>query len=94
MTAIVTSPGRCRSDDIPLNRTGAAHVVPDRDQTHPGPTGNGAPDARYHEGASDEDHYFYFAADTGAGMAKGQGLKAFGSGWYVVNAKGSKIDDD
>ena len=37
---------------------------------------------------------YYFAADTGSGMAKGQGVKAFGSDWYVVNAKGSKIDDD
>ena len=37
---------------------------------------------------------YYFSADTGSGMAKGQGVKAFGSGWYVVNAKGSKIDDD
>ena len=37
---------------------------------------------------------YYFAADTGSGMAKGQGLKAFGSDWYVVNAKGSKIDND
>ena len=36
---------------------------------------------------------YYFAADT-AGMAKGQGYKDFGAGWYVVNAKGSKIDDD
>jgi predicted lipoprotein with Yx(FWY)xxD motif len=37
---------------------------------------------------------YYFAADTGAGMAKGQGSKAFGAGWYVVNSKGSKIDND
>ncbi|HYY18094.1 MAG TPA: hypothetical protein VE864_04580 [Streptosporangiaceae bacterium] len=37
---------------------------------------------------------YYFSADTGSGMAKGQGVKAFGSGWYVVNGKGSKIDDD
>ena len=37
---------------------------------------------------------YYFAADTGAGTAKGQGSKAFGAGWYVVNAKGSKIDND
>ena len=37
---------------------------------------------------------YYFAADTGSGMAKGQGVKAFGSDWYVVNGKGSKIDDD
>ena len=37
---------------------------------------------------------YYFAADTGAGTAKDQGSKAFGAGWYVVNAKGSKIDND
>ena len=37
---------------------------------------------------------YYFSADTGSGTAKGQGVKAFGSDWYVVNAKGSKIDDD
>jgi predicted lipoprotein with Yx(FWY)xxD motif len=37
---------------------------------------------------------YYFSADTGSGMAKGQGVKAFGSGWYVVNGKGSKIDND
>ena len=37
---------------------------------------------------------YYFSADTGSGMAKGQGTKAFGADWYVLNAKGSKIDDD
>lgn len=37
---------------------------------------------------------YYFAADTGAGMVKGQGSKQFGAGWYVLNAKGSKIDTD
>jgi predicted lipoprotein with Yx(FWY)xxD motif len=37
---------------------------------------------------------YYFAADTGAGMVKGQGSKAFGAGWYVLDAKGSKIDND
>jgi predicted lipoprotein with Yx(FWY)xxD motif len=37
---------------------------------------------------------YYFAADTGAGTAKGQGSKEFGAGWYVVNATGSKIDND
>ena len=35
---------------------------------------------------------YYFAADTGAGMVKGQGSKQFGAGWYVLNVKGSKID--
>ena len=37
---------------------------------------------------------YYFSADSGSGMAKGQGVKAFGSDWYVVNGKGSKIDSD
>lgn len=37
---------------------------------------------------------YYFAADTGGGTAKGQGSKEFGAGWYVLNAKGSKIDND
>jgi predicted lipoprotein with Yx(FWY)xxD motif len=37
---------------------------------------------------------YYFSADSGSGMAKGQGVKAFGSDWYVLNAKGSKIDND
>jgi predicted lipoprotein with Yx(FWY)xxD motif len=37
---------------------------------------------------------YHFVGDTGPGMAKGQGSKAFGADWYVLNAKGSKIDND
>jgi predicted lipoprotein with Yx(FWY)xxD motif len=37
---------------------------------------------------------YYFAGDTGPGMAKGQGSKDFGADWYVLSAKGSKIDND
>jgi predicted lipoprotein with Yx(FWY)xxD motif len=37
---------------------------------------------------------YYFVGDTGSGMAKGQGSKDFGADWYVLNAKGSKIDND
>jgi predicted lipoprotein with Yx(FWY)xxD motif len=37
---------------------------------------------------------YYFAADTSAGQDHGQGSKQFGAGWYVVNAQGSKIDND
>jgi predicted lipoprotein with Yx(FWY)xxD motif len=37
---------------------------------------------------------YYFVGDTGPGMDKGQGSKAFGAGWYALNAKGSKIDND
>jgi predicted lipoprotein with Yx(FWY)xxD motif len=35
---------------------------------------------------------YYFRADTAAGAAHGQGIKAFGAEWYVVNAGGAKID--
>jgi predicted lipoprotein with Yx(FWY)xxD motif len=35
---------------------------------------------------------YYFSGDTGAGTAMGQGANAFGAGWYVVGASGSKID--
>jgi len=32
------------------------------------------------------------ASDAAGGTAHGQGVKAFGADWYVVNAGGSKID--
>jgi predicted lipoprotein with Yx(FWY)xxD motif len=35
---------------------------------------------------------YYFTGDSSAGTAMGQGTKAFGAGWYVVSASGSKID--
>jgi predicted lipoprotein with Yx(FWY)xxD motif len=35
---------------------------------------------------------YYFTADTAAGTAHGQGIKAFGSEWYVVSASGSEVD--
>jgi predicted lipoprotein with Yx(FWY)xxD motif len=39
------------------------------------------------------DHpLYFFTADTAAGTAHGQAVKAFGAEWYVVNASGSKID--
>ena len=37
---------------------------------------------------------YYFAGDSGTGAAHGQGSKAFGAGWYVLNACGAKIDTD
>jgi predicted lipoprotein with Yx(FWY)xxD motif len=37
---------------------------------------------------------YYFTADSAAGTAHGQGVKAFGADWYVVSASGSKIDTD
>jgi predicted lipoprotein with Yx(FWY)xxD motif len=37
---------------------------------------------------------YYYEADTSAGTAKGEGVKAFGAEWYVLNAKGAKIEND
>ena len=37
---------------------------------------------------------YYFAGDTSAGDANGEGSKAFGAEWYVVNANGDKVDTD
>jgi predicted lipoprotein with Yx(FWY)xxD motif len=37
---------------------------------------------------------YYFVGDKKAGQDTGQGLKAFGAGWYVVAPSGSKIDTD
>jgi predicted lipoprotein with Yx(FWY)xxD motif len=35
---------------------------------------------------------YYFTADAAGGIARGQGVKAFGAEWYVVGVGGSKID--
>lgn len=35
---------------------------------------------------------YYFTADTAAGTARGQAVKAFGAEWYVINASGGKVD--
>jgi len=36
---------------------------------------------------------YYYSGDSGPGTAMGQGMSAFGAEWYVLNAKGSKIDE-
>ena len=35
---------------------------------------------------------YWFLQDTRSGQTKGQGLTAFGAGWYVVSPSGVKID--
>jgi predicted lipoprotein with Yx(FWY)xxD motif len=37
---------------------------------------------------------YYYTGDSAPGTAKGQGLKAFGSEWYVLGATGDKIGDE
>jgi predicted lipoprotein with Yx(FWY)xxD motif len=34
---------------------------------------------------------YYFAGDTSAGTANGQGLTSFGAAWFVVNASGNAV---
>jgi predicted lipoprotein with Yx(FWY)xxD motif len=37
---------------------------------------------------------YAYVGDSGPGKASGEGSKAFGAAWYVVNAKGNKVDKD
>ena len=37
---------------------------------------------------------YYYSGDASPGTALGQGMSAFGAEWYVLNAKGSKIDEE
>jgi len=37
---------------------------------------------------------YYYEGDKGPGTALGQDVSAFGAKWYVLSAKGSKIDED
>ncbi len=37
---------------------------------------------------------YYYVGDTGPGTAKGQGSTDVGASWYVLSAKGVKIDND
>ena len=37
---------------------------------------------------------YFFAKDKDDGDAYGQGSKAFGAEWYVLSAKGSKVDEE
>lgn len=37
---------------------------------------------------------YYYSGDSKAGQTEGQGLTQFGAPWYVLNAKGNKIDTD
>jgi predicted lipoprotein with Yx(FWY)xxD motif len=36
---------------------------------------------------------YYYVADQGAQQTKGQGLNQFGADWYVLSAKGDKVDN-
>jgi predicted lipoprotein with Yx(FWY)xxD motif len=37
---------------------------------------------------------YFYSDDSKKGQTHGEGVKAFGAEWYVVNKKGNKIDDD
>jgi len=37
---------------------------------------------------------YYYVKDTDDGDSYGQGVDSFGAEWYVLNSKGSKVDED
>jgi len=86
-----TCSGACASAWPPVTVTGAPQAASGVDQSLLGTVtrSDGTMQLTY-------NHHplYYFAGDSAAGQAHGQGSKAFGAGWYVVNAKGSKIDTD
>jgi predicted lipoprotein with Yx(FWY)xxD motif len=36
---------------------------------------------------------YYYYGDTKSGDTKGEGLTAFGAGWYVVSPAGTKVEE-
>ena len=86
-----TCTGACAAAWPPVTVSGTAQAGSGVTQSLLGTVkrGDGTEQVTYHG-----HPLYYFVGDTGSGTAKGQGSKDFGSGWYVLNAKGSKIDDD
>jgi predicted lipoprotein with Yx(FWY)xxD motif len=86
-----TCSGACASIWPPATATGMAAVGPGLTAAKLGTTkrGDGSTQLTYN------GHPLYrYAADGKPGDTSGQGLDQFGAKWYVLNATGSKIDDD
>jgi predicted lipoprotein with Yx(FWY)xxD motif len=83
--------GDCASDWPPLTTKGAPMAGAGVKASLLGETkrSNGKEQVTY----NGHPLYFY-AGDDKAGQTSGEGVKEFGAEWYVVNPKGSKIDDD
>ena len=85
-----TCTGACASAWPPFTTKGAPQAGSGVNTSMLGTTtrSDGSTEVTYHG-----HPLYYFAGDTGPGTTKGEGLKAFGAGWYVVNAAGNKIDN-
>jgi len=80
-----TCNGSCAQNWPPVTTTGTPHATGGVSQALLGTTtrADGATQVTYHG-----HPLYYFIADTGPGMANGEGLNAFGALWEVVNAAG------
>ena len=80
-----TCNGSCAQNWPPVTTTGTPHAAGGVSQALLGTTkrADGATQVTYHG-----HPLYYFIADTGPGMANGEGLNAFGALWEVVNAAG------
>ena len=86
-----TCKGECAVDWPPLTASGMPTAGSGVDQSLLGTTkrADGTSQVTYNG-----HPLYYYEGDKGPGTALGQGLKAFGADWYVLSAKGSKIDED
>jgi len=91
MGSTSTCKGECAVDWPPLTASGMPTAGSGVDQSLLGTTkrADGTTQVTYNG-----HPLYYYEGDKGPGMALGQGLKAFGADWYVLNAKGSKIDEE
>jgi predicted lipoprotein with Yx(FWY)xxD motif len=80
--------GSCAQNWPPLHTTGVPHAVGGVSQHLLGMTrrGDGTMQVTYNG-----HPLYYFIADTGPGMAGGEGINAFGAPWDVVNAAGVAV---
>ncbi len=103
---LVGSGGRTYSRPTRVARPPARERAPRRGRRKPSPARPYG--QRYQAGAAGHDQtarrttlvtynghpLYYFAGDAEPGEDHGQGSKALGAGWYVVNAGGSMVDAD
>jgi predicted lipoprotein with Yx(FWY)xxD motif len=77
--------GSCANNWPPVTTTGAPKAAGGVSQALLGTTkrANGTTQVTYHG-----HPLYYFIADTGPGMANGEGLSAFGAIWEIINAAG------
>jgi predicted lipoprotein with Yx(FWY)xxD motif len=83
-----TCNGSCAQNWPPLTTSGAPRALGGISQSLLGTTrrGDGTLQVTYHG-----HPLYYFVADSGPGMANGEGIDAFGAHWEVVNASGLAV---